>query len=101
MLLSKGGKTENTSVKNSVIGTQDRRYFPKKEVNLNNPVKNSVNGTHGTVLFSYEREKTETTVGHLYNLIFLEKGEQLKIPQWKTALTVNRARCYFLKKAEI
>ena len=30
-------------------------FFPKKQENLNDPFKNSVNGTKGAVLFSQER----------------------------------------------
>ena len=48
-------------MKNSVIGTQVGALFQKNLNNLNNPVKNSVNGTLGTLLFFKERGRTENT----------------------------------------
>ena len=51
------GTTENTIVEIFIALPVHRtqRYFPKKEVNLNNPVKNSVNGT--SVTFPGKRKK--------------------------------------------
>ena len=54
-------------------------YFPKEY--SNNPVKNSVNGTHGTMLFSREKGK-------------------LRITQSRIKLTAQRVRHHFPSKKE-
>ena len=73
--------TENTSMTNSFNGTQRKLLFYQERLKVNDPVKNSINGTtlhgsflgegeevenstkskQGTVIFSYERGRTENT----------------------------------------
>ena len=78
------GETEITRVKNTVIRTDTghKAIFPGKRESLNNTVKNSVIGTNGTVLFSWERGRTE----------YMFKS--------KITLTVNRVPCYFPRKVK-
>ena len=78
MLLSwKTGKTENSSVKNSVNSASVTMIFSWKWGKTENTsMKISVNGTQGTMLFLQERGI-------------------LKITPSKRGLTIHGVKCYF------
>ena len=75
--------------------------FPRKSRTKNQPVKISVSGTLGTMLFCQEGEALEAFFHPFKNsvngtqgtMLFSQETGRLKITQPKIALTVHRVQC--------
>ena len=121
--------TKDYRVKNTVNFNRVQSYFPER-VRLDRPVKDKVNITQGTMLFSQERLRNKITPSKLVltvrrvQAILAKKSEienhtvknrlnntesptlisqervRLKITQPKIALTVHRAQSCFPKKGK-
>ena len=96
-------KTENQPVKTRITIQRLHCYFAGEGKTENSSAKNSINGKHGTMLFSLERAEMKITQSiiplriHRVQSYFLQSGENQK-PSVKNI--VHRVQCYFPKKSK-